>query len=73
MEGGASRREVGWKGGATGKCRDPRERKAEIESEWAEWQKRQAEQQANAEIDPRERSKARRERLRDPPFISPVV
>ena len=37
---------------ATDECRDPRDRKAEIESEWVEWQTRQAEQQANAEIDP---------------------
>ena len=41
------------KDGAAGECRDPRDRKAEIESERAERQTGLAEQQTNAEIDPR--------------------
>ena len=42
-----------WVGGARGKYRDSRDRKAEIENEWAEWQTGLVEQQAYAKINPR--------------------
>ena len=55
-----------------GECRDSRDRKAEIESEWAEWQTGLAEQQVHAEIDPRPEEEDDGW-LRDPSFISPAV
>ena len=36
-----------------GECRDSKDRKAEIENEWVEWQMGLVEQQSHAEMDPR--------------------
>ena len=55
--------------------RDSRDRKAEIESEWAEWQTGLVEQQAHAEINPRPDKEEEDDdgRLRDSSFIGPAV
>ena len=51
--------------------------KAEIESEWAEWQTRHVEQQAYADIDPKPDKEDEDDddfgRLRDPSFVGPAV
>ena len=54
-----------------GECRDSRDRKAKIESEWAEWQTGLAEQQSHADIDPRPDKEDDDGRFHDPSFYRP--